>query len=51
VSPSVNRAVYSYTRIEIEEDVERGGVLERQEVLAVLAIVCEECASKYMIWL
>jgi len=41
----------TYTVIEIEEDVERGGAFERQEVLAVLAIVCEECASRYMIWL
>jgi hypothetical protein len=41
----------TYTSIEIEEDVERGGVFERQEVLAVLAIVCDECAKKYMIWL
>ena len=41
----------TYTRIEIEEDVESGGVFERQEVLAVLAVVCEECAKKYMIWL
>jgi len=41
----------TYTRIEIEDDVERGGAFERKEVVAVLAIVCEECGKKYMIWL
>jgi hypothetical protein len=41
----------TYTRIEIEDDVERGGAFERKEVVAVLATVCEECGKKYMIWL
>ena len=41
----------TYTRIEIEDDVESGGAFERKEVVAVLAIVCEECGKKYMIWL
>ena len=40
----------TYTKIEIMGDMQEGSLCE-EESLAELAIICEDCAMKYMVWL